>query len=292
MLWHTRGRSGLFYHNITPAKFFEPFHPKVTALLRQGREELKWLSKSFPCAAGQSAYNAQELREAGFMNPMVCPACVDPARWSEAPDSRLMARLQQGHTNVLFVGRISPQKKQEDLLRAFQAYLQFDPTAVLHLVGTIPEGDPYAAYVRRATELFELGEHVQFVGAVDENQLAAYYRTAHLFWSMSEHEGFCVPLVEAMWHDVPVLAYNNAAVGETLGTGGVLFNRKDRLKELAALAWPVGQRQRIAAASHHRTTPPANVLRASGRGRGVADTCQQTVLRQHGTRQLCEMKWV
>lgn len=262
------GPKCLLYHNITPAEFFEPFHPKVTALLRQGREELKLLSRSFPYAIGQSAYNAQELREAGFVNPSVCPACVDPARWSEAPDSGLMARLQQGHTNVLFVGRISPQKKQEDLLRAFQAYLQFDPTAVLHLVGMIPEGDPYAAYVRRAAELFELGEHVQFAGAVDENQLAAYYRTANLFWSMSEHEGFCVPLVEAMWHDVPVLAYNSTAVGETLGAGGVLFNRKDRLKELAALAWLLvsdnGLRQQVIAAQRRRRTfcAPAAVAEA------------------------------
>ncbi|MFA5190136.1 MAG: glycosyltransferase [Verrucomicrobiia bacterium] len=262
------GPKCLLYHNITPAEFFEPFHPKVTALLRQGREELKWLSRSFPCAVGQSAYNAQELQEAGFVNPLVCPACVDPARWSEAPDSGLMARLQQGHTNVLFVGRISPQKKQEDLLRAFQVYLQFDPTAVLHLVGTIPEGDPYAAYVRRAAELFELGEHVQFAGAVDENQLAAYYRTAHLFWSMSEHEGFCVPLVESMWHDVPVLAYNSTAVGETLGAGGVLFNRKNRLKELAALAWLLvndnGLRQQVIAAQRRRRTfcAPAAVAEA------------------------------
>lgn len=253
-----KGPKCLFYHNITPAEFYAPFHPKVTALLRQGREELKWLSRSFPCSAGQSAYNAQELREAGFVDPMVCPACVDPARWSEAPDSRLMARLQQGHTNVLFVGRISPHKKQEDLLRAFQVYLQFDPTAVLHLVGTIPEGDPYAAYVQQAAELFELGERVQFTGAVDEDQLAAYYRTAHLFWSMSEHEGFCVPLVEAMWHDVPVLAYNNTAVGETLGAGGVLFNRKDRLKELAALAWLLVNdnelRQQVIVAQRRRRT--------------------------------------
>ena len=248
------GPKCLFYHNITPAEFFEPFRPQFAALLRQGREELKLLARNFPLSAAPSAYNAGELREAGFAAPLVCPLAVDPARWSGAPDAELIARLQQGHTNVLFVGRISPQKKQEDLLRAFQVYLGYDPTAVLHLVGVYPKNDPYVACLRRTAELIGLGGRVQFTGSVSESQLAAYYRTAHLFWSMSEHEGFCAPLMEAMWHDVPVLAYNSAAVSETLGAAGVLFNRKDKLTELAAclLVRDDGLRQQIVAAQRRR----------------------------------------
>jgi glycosyltransferase involved in cell wall biosynthesis len=250
------GPKCLIYHNITPAEFFESFRPEFARLLRQGREELKPLARSFPVSVGDSEYNAGELCEAGFMSPGVLSICVDPGQWCHPADPQLMEQLQRGQTNVLFVGRLAPSKKQDDLLRAFKAYLELDPTAMLHIVGDGDVNDPYVAYLRYVTEFLELGERVNFAGLVNDAQLAAYYRTARLFWSMSEHEGFCVPLVEAMWHDVPVLAYKSSAVTGTLGAGGLLFTHKENVSELAVVAWlltrDAGLRDKVIAAQRQR----------------------------------------
>ncbi len=232
------GPKCLIYHNITPADFFEPFSPHFAGMLRQGREELRLLAKAFPVSVGVSEYNAGELRDAGFANPSVLPLAIEPAHWDLPADARLMDQLKAGHTNLLFVGRLAPHKRQDDLLRVFRAYLGFDPNAVLHLVGSgAAHGDPYFNHL--AGTAFSLGLHkrVNFAGHLSGPQLAACYRTAHLFWSMSEHEGFCVPLIEAMWHDVPVLAYSSSAIPETLGEAGVMFTTKDNEDHLAALAW-------------------------------------------------------
>jgi len=250
------GPKWLLYHNITPAEFFEPFHPRVAALLRQGRDELPALAKAFPMSAGASAYNARELREAGFADPAVLPYVIEPVHWDEPADPRLMERLQAGHTNLVFVGRIAPNKKQDDLVRAFRAYLRFDPNAVLHLVGGAGPDDPYSSHVFNTVLALGLRQRVHFANHVIGPPLAAYYRTARLFWSMSEHEGFCVPLVEAMWFDVPVLAFKSSAVPETLGEAGLLFTRKEREEEVAALAWLLTHdeelRQTIIAAQRRR----------------------------------------
>lgn len=252
---HT-GPKCLIYHNITPAEFFEPFRPEFAQLLRQGREELKPLAGSFPVSVGDSEYNAAELREAGFATPGVLSICVDPGLWCHPADARLMEQLQRGQTNVLFVGRLAPSKKQDDLLGAFKAYLELDSTAMLHIVGDGDANDPYVAYLRYVTEFLGMGARVNFAGLVNDAQLAAYYRTARLFWSMSEHEGFCVPLVEAMWHDVPVLAYKSSAVAGTLGAGGLLFTHKENMSELAAAAWlltrDAGLRDKVIAAQRQR----------------------------------------
>jgi glycosyltransferase involved in cell wall biosynthesis len=147
-----------------------------------------------------------------------------------------MRSLQDGRTNLLFVGRISPNKKQDDLVRAFQQYLNFDPNARLILVGTLEQEDPYAEEVRALIASGGLEPSVIITGNISDSQLAAYYRTAHLFWSMSEHEGFCVPLIESMWFDVPVFAFRSSAVPETLGNAALMFADKADLRAVAALA--------------------------------------------------------
>ena len=231
------GPKCLIYHNITPAEFFEPFRPELAQLLREGREDLKLLAGHFPVSVGDSEYNASELQASGFANPGVLPICVDPAKWDFAPDPVLMDQLQGDTTNLLFVGRLSPQKKQDNLIRIFRRYLDFDSTARLHLVGGTEPADPYLSHLRRIVDSLGLSGSVNFAGQVNEAELAAYYRTADLFWSMSEHEGFCVPLVEAMWFDIPILAFKSAATPETLGPAGLLFTAKQDEEELAALAY-------------------------------------------------------
>lgn len=231
-----RGPKCLIYHNITPAEFFEPFRPEFAAILRQGREDLPKLAPHFPISLGDSPFNVAELSECGFRDPEVLPICVDPDKWDFAPDPELMGTLQDGRTNLLFVGRISPNKKQDDLIRSFQHYLEFDRDARLILVGTAEDGDPYSAYLQEIIISSGLVNTVILPGNISQAQLAAYYQTAHLFWSMSEHEGFCVPLIEAMWFDVPVFALNLSAVAETLGQAAFMFQTKDSLVDLAAAA--------------------------------------------------------
>src|SRR5207302_6564174 len=102
---------------------------------------------AFPTSAGDSKYNADELRDAGFEQPTVLPIFVDPMRWAQSADPDWMKQFQDGRTNLLFVGRLAPNKCQHDLLAMFKEYLSFDPGARLHLVGGWPEGHPYAAFV-------------------------------------------------------------------------------------------------------------------------------------------------
>ena len=226
----------LIYHNITPAEFLEPYRPDFAQILRQGRADLGKLTAHFPISCGDSTFNTLELKARGFRTPSVAPIPVDPRKWNFPPDEKLMTELQDGRTNILFVGRVAPNKKQDDLLRAFARYLDFDPTARLIIAGKLEENDPYSAHLIDLVQGLNLEDVVVFTDRIADAQLAAYYRTAHLFWSMSEHEGFCVPLVEAMWFDVPVLAHRSSAIPETLGDAGLMFSEKDKLGELAALA--------------------------------------------------------
>jgi glycosyltransferase involved in cell wall biosynthesis len=236
---HIIGYTGpkcLIYHNITPSEFFAPYSPEFAELLREGRLELFRLAPHFPHSYGVSAYNAAELQQCGFVRPGVFPLGVDPAKWNCAPDSDLLASLQDGRKNILFVGRVAPNKKQDDLIRAFHWYLKLDPHARLILAGTCGDTDPYAGHLRSIISALRLDKSVIVTGNVSDTQLAAYYRSAHLYWSMSEHEGFGAPLIEAMWFDVPVLAYRSSAIPETLGAASFMFTNKEDFLVLASLA--------------------------------------------------------
>ncbi|WP_446395252.1 glycosyltransferase [Coleofasciculus sp. E1-EBD-02] len=230
------GSKCLIYHNITPAEFFRPYRPEFAQLLEKGRAELKQLAQYFPLSVGDSAYNAAELAAVGFHQPGVLPIIVDPSKWDMPADATLMDQLQDGKSNLLFVGRISPNKCQTHLIEAFYHYLTMDQEARLILAGWGDANDPYYCHLLDRIQELGLKDYVLVSGLVSEPQLLAFYRTSHLFWSMSEHEGFGVPLVEALWFDIPVLAYKSSAVPETLGEAGILFTCKDDLVQVAALA--------------------------------------------------------
>jgi glycosyltransferase involved in cell wall biosynthesis len=234
----------LVYHNITPDHFYQPWDARLAGMLEKGRKDLRQLASAFPASAGVSSFNAAELHEAGFRAPAVLPNFVDPLRWGYPADPEWMKRLQDGRTNLLFVGRVAPNKCQHHLLEAFREYLFFDPRARLLLVGGWRDGDAYANFVREQASRLGIASSVVFTRVCTDAQLLACYRTAHLFWSMSEHEGFCMPLVEAMWFDVPVLAYASSAVPETMGAAGLMFTEK-RWTELAALAHLLVQDQEL-----------------------------------------------
>ena len=220
------------YHNITPAHFFLGFHPHLAGLCHHGRRELRAFAPRTELALGDSEYNRRELEEAGFARTGVLPIVLDLSLY-ERPPSPVVRRLyDDGRTNVLFVGRVIPNKKIDDLVRTFAVFQKWvQPRSRLLLVGDYRGFD---RYFDRLNELVrELrADEVVFTGQVDDEELYACYRAADAFLCLSEHEGFCVPLQEAMHFGLPVIAYETGAVRETLHGGGLLL--QDKSPELVA----------------------------------------------------------
>lgn len=231
-----RGPKLLIYHNITPAEFFRPYRPGFAWMLETGRNDLRRLSQFFPNSAGDSAFNAAELSNCGFPAPSVLPIVVTPDRWNIPVNNDLLGTLDNGTKNVLFVGRIAPNKMQDRLLHAFASLRALVPDSRLIVVGDGKDFDPYQQLIQETISRMDLARHVVMAGQVSDSDLLAYYQSADLYWSMSEHEGFCVPIIEAMWFDVPVLAYSAAAVSETLADAGVTFDSTHELSAVAAMA--------------------------------------------------------
>jgi glycosyltransferase involved in cell wall biosynthesis len=220
----------LQYHNITPASFFAPYDAGLFRLAALGRRELASLSGRVDLALGDSDFNRQELEALGFARTGVMPIAVDTARITDAaPRPALERILRDGLINILFVGRIAPNKKIEDHLRMAEMYKRYvDAYYRFIFVGRYDGLPRYYAQIRALVAEFEnLPDRFWFTGPVPDEDLAAFYRNADVYVSLSEHEGFCVPLVEAMAADVPIVAYAAGAVPETLGGAGVLFSPKD-----------------------------------------------------------------
>jgi len=255
------GTRVLCYHNVTPPSFFAPFDAGLAGLTARGRIELETLVGHVDVAFGVSDYNRRELEDFGFERTGVLPLLVDTARLTSAsPVPALERMLQDGLVNILFVGRLAPNKKIEDHIRLAEQYKRYvDVYYRFIFVGRTDAVPSYYNAIRGlVAEYRMLSDRFWFPGPASNAELAAYYRNAHAYVSLSEHEGFCVPLVEAMSMDVPVLAYGAAAVPETLGGAGVCFTPKDlefAAELLGALVYDrplrnqviTGQRERVKA---------------------------------------------
>jgi glycosyltransferase involved in cell wall biosynthesis len=245
------GRRVLYYHNVTPAHFFAPYDAGMFRMAAAGRRELATLVDQTDLALGVSAFNRRELDALGFEPTGVLPIVVDTARLTQAPRvPSLEAILQDGLVNILFVGRIAPNKKIEDHIRMAECYKRYvDIYYRFIFVGKYDAVPRYFSTVKALiAEYMMLPDRFLFTGQVPDVELAAYYRNAHAYVSLSEHEGFCVPLVEAMSMDVPVLAYAAGAVPETLDGAGVSFAPKDleqAAELLGALVYDQPLRDRI-----------------------------------------------
>jgi len=224
-----RGRV-LQYHNITPAEFFAAYDPRLFRLAALGRSELKTLVGRVDLALGDSEFNRQELKLMGFTPTGVFPIAVNTTRITGAPQRPALEKiLADGLINILFVGRIVPNKRIEDHIRLAEVYKRYVDSYYRFIFVGRHDGLPrYYAQMRALIAEYQmLPDRFWFTGPVPDEDLAAFYRWADVYVSLSEHEGFCVPLVEAMAADVPVLAYAAGAVPETLGGAGVLFSPKD-----------------------------------------------------------------
>jgi glycosyltransferase involved in cell wall biosynthesis len=220
----------LQYHNVTPASYFAPYDAGLFRLAALGRQELATLVGRADLALGDSEYNRQELESLGFPRTGIFPVAVDTARVTgRATRPALEEILDDGLVNFLFVGRIAPNKKIEDHIRLAEHYKRYvDAYYRFIFVGRFDVVPRYYAMIRALMAEYRLlNDRFIFTGPVPDEELSVYYRHAAVYTSLSEHEGFCVPLVEAMAADVPVLAYAAAAVPDTLGGAGVQFAPKD-----------------------------------------------------------------
>jgi len=252
-----RGRV-LQYHNVTPAHFFAPYDANVFRLATLSRADLGTLAGHTDVALGDSEYNRRELEALGFTNTGVFPIAIDIGRIANAPPRpALEAVLDDGLHNFLFVGRIAPNKRIEDHIRLAEVYKRYvDEHYRFIFVGRTDGLPRYYNMVRALIAEFQMpADRFVFTGPVPDEDLAAYYRTASVYVSLSEHEGFCVPLLEAMAADVPVLAYASTAVPDTLGGAGVLFEPKDleyAAELLGELAYNDALRSRVIAGQRRR----------------------------------------
>lgn len=248
----------LQYHNVTPARFFAPYAPPLFRLASIAREELAGLASSTDLALGDSAYNRLELDEMGFSRTGVMPIAVDTDRLTKAPAQPVLEEiLDDGLVNFLFVGRIAPNKKIEDHIRLAEQYKRYvDAYYRFIFVGRYDAVPQYYAAIRGLLSEYKmLEDRFIFTGQVPDAELAAYYRASSVYISLSEHEGFCVPFVEAMAMDVPVLAYSAAAVPDTLGGAGVQFAPKDleyAAELLGMLAFEESPRAEVIAGQRRR----------------------------------------
>jgi glycosyltransferase involved in cell wall biosynthesis len=224
------GRRAIVYHNLTPPELLLPFCPDIARLTSAGREQLQWLADSgrVDLAIGVSQYNTDDLDATGFARTTTLPLSVDLSRYDVEPDRVLSERLAVAPPIFLTVGRVAPNKRLEDVLRFAAYYLRHvEPDAWFLIVGGTRGLEPYYdALIELHAEL-GLDHRVRFLGRVSHADLVALYRAASVYLCTSLHEGFCAPLLEAMHFEVPILARAAAAVPETLGGAGVLYDDPD-----------------------------------------------------------------
>jgi len=220
-------RMALVYHNITPPEYFVDYYPHLARLCFLGRRELQAYSRRCVLALGDSEFNRRELEHAGFPRTAILPVVPDFSHLDVPPSTFVTKPFDDDWTNILFVGRLVPNKKIDDLIRFFHAYqTHFNPTSRLLIVGSHSGLDQYVSALNEL--MATLGQtNVFLAGHVSNAELTAFYDVADLFLCASEHEGFCVPLVEAFYKRVPVLAYAAAAVPATLDGAGVLYRDRN-----------------------------------------------------------------
>jgi glycosyltransferase involved in cell wall biosynthesis len=221
------GRMILVYHNITPPEYFIGVHKELVKRCFRGRRELTAYPSRCDLALGDSEYNRAELESLGFRQTGVLPVVPDFSHLDGPPNTMAAQPFEDGCRNVMFVGRVIPNKKFEDVIRAFHVYrTRHNPRSRLLLVGSYSGFEKYFAMLQAL--VIRLGTpDVHFLGHVTNEELTALYDVADLFLCASEHEGFCVPLIESFYKGVPVLAFAATAVPSTMDGGGVLYDTKD-----------------------------------------------------------------
>jgi glycosyltransferase involved in cell wall biosynthesis len=230
----------LDYHNISPAELVERWLPHLGDEVRLGRKQLAEMAPVVELGFADSEFNRVELEQAGYRRSSVAPLMVDTTNFYCLPDQGVLDKLAEeragGGQDWLFVGQMLPHKAHQDVIKALACAREiFDPKARLHLVGR--ESCPaYADALHRYAFALGLGGAVDFAGSVSSGELAAYYQGADVFVCCSDHEGFCAPLLEAMHHRMPIVAYGTTAVPETVLDAGIVLGSKAPILVATAVA--------------------------------------------------------
>ena len=248
-------RKALLYHNVTPPEFFRGINEQIANSLSRGQADVKKLAASAEINLADSGFNARELGSLGYKDVAVLPLVLDLDRLRTGVNRRVLHRYQDGLTNVLFVGRCAPNKRLEDCLSAFHYFQKYvEPASRFIHAGSFAGTEQYQALLTTVGRDLQL-KNIDVLSSIPQDELNACYQSAHVFLCMSEHEGFCIPVIEAMVNNLPVLAYDCAAVPETLNGAGVLFKEKryDLIAEMmGSLARPGRLRDDVIAAQQQR----------------------------------------
>jgi glycosyltransferase involved in cell wall biosynthesis len=211
------------YHGITPEKYLSGINDYIQHLLVRGRDELKSYPDITDLALANSRYTQLELDNLGFKRTEVFPLLMNLNIYDKNPNNKLISKFDDDYVNILFVGRIIPQKNQHELIKIFYYYQLINPKSRLFLIGNFEGCENYYEGLQTMIRKLNLKD-VHIPGKVPMEDLISYYKLADIFLCASEWETFCVPLVESMYFSIPVLAYNFTAIPNTMGDSGILFN--------------------------------------------------------------------
>lgn len=235
MFFRIPDRKIMIYHNITPHDFFLDYHRILTKECYKGRLEIKLFVDKVDLALGDSEFNRKELESLGYAHTGVLPLVLDFEKFDRPGDPVVRRIFANEKISLLFVGRVIPNKKFEDVIKVFAAYQRyFNKNARLFLVGDYRGMERYLRMLQDLAAELKVSD-VHFTGNVDFGELLAYFEMADVYVSMSEHEGFGVPLLESFFQKTPVLAYAVGAVEETMNGGGLLLREKDFLRAAALI---------------------------------------------------------
>jgi glycosyltransferase involved in cell wall biosynthesis len=238
----------MIYHNITPHEFFADWHRILARECYKGRLEIKLFVDKVDLALGDSEFNRRELEAAGYPRTGVLPILLNFSKFDGKVDPITRSLFADGKATILFVGRLIPNKKFEDIIKTFYFYkTYFNPDSRLILAGEYRGMERYFSGLQGLVQKLSLRD-VHFTGHLAFPELLACYDTADIFVSLSEHEGFGVPILEAFYKRIPVIGYGAGAVGETMNGGGVVLLKKDFIRAAAlidALMRDQNMRQRV-----------------------------------------------
>ena len=221
------------YHNVTPSRFFKGLAENYFVACEAGRQHLAEIVRlPVDLFLADSAYNLHEISD--MASRRIAGAVVPPFHKIDelqqtVADQHMLARFRDGNANFLMVGRIVPNKGYEYLIEAFSIYHKtYNPRSRLLIVGRAdPMLKAYFKSLEKKIKKYKLCESVFFIGSVSAEELKACYQIASVFTITSLHEGFCVPLVEAMSMKVPIVGYASTAIPETVGKVGLIWEEHD-----------------------------------------------------------------
>lgn len=223
----------LVYHNITPTYFFAGQAKEAQANASLGRFFLSKLTPYFDLSLGVSEFNRQELEAIGFQKTRVLPLIFEETKYRVKKE---IPRKPPNTVQFLTVGRIAPNKKIEDVIKVFYLYQKFyQPDSRLVIIGkSFKELANYNKFLNDLVKELGLSEKIIFGGILKQAELNYLYADSDFYLTLSEHEGFCLPILEAFYFGLPVLAYKAGGIPETMSGRGILVDHKN-LAEIAQL---------------------------------------------------------